>query len=87
MTAPIPFEPRDGALREELARIRRDAERRYSEMDLLVAALNEHIADLRQERNHLLEDVARSRRDADTLRAELERMRSTWLVGRSKKNR
>ena len=56
----------------EAARLRADAETRYGEVDLLVAALREHIDDLRLERDRLLRDVARMRDD-------LRRERATWL--------
>ena len=57
----------------EAARIRAEAELRYGEVALLVAALRDHIRDLRQERDQLLGDVARMRDD-------LRRERATWLT-------
>lgn len=46
----------------EARRLREDAQRRYGEVDLLVAALRDHVRDLQVER--------------DCLRAELERART-----------
>ena len=42
----------------EIRAVRQEAQSRYSEVDLLVAALREHIADLRAERDRLLAQVA-----------------------------
>ena len=56
----------------EAARLRAEAELRYGEVDLLVAALRDHIRDLRVERDSLLSDLAR-------LRDDLRRERATWL--------
>ena len=56
----------------EAARIRAEAELRFGEVDLLVAALRDHIRDLRQERDQLLGDLSRMRDD-------LRRERATWL--------
>ena len=78
-TNPIPFD-REGDLSIKLRRIRRDAERRYTEMDLLVAALNEHIGDLRKERDRLIDDLDRSRAEAERLRIEVEALRGGWFM-------
>lgn len=61
-----------GELAEELARLRREAAARYTEVDLLVAAMREHIADLRAERDRLLAEVA-------LMREELRRRDTPWL--------
>ncbi len=53
-------------LHTELEAVRREAVARVTEMDLLVAALRDHIRDLRRER--------------DTLRAELARLRRQRLL-------
>ncbi len=42
----------------EAAALRREAETRVTEVHLLVAALQEHIQDLRVERDRLLDEVA-----------------------------
>ena len=57
---------RDVAL--EAAELRREVQSRYTEVDLLVAALHEHIEDLRLERDRLREEVAFLREEA--VRAE-----------------
>ena len=41
-------------LSHELGRLRREAAERYTEVDLLVAAMREHIDDLRRERDRLV---------------------------------
>lgn len=61
----------------EAGRLRREAERRYSEADLLVAALREHIDDLRSERDRLLAEN-------DALRAQLEHSEASSMWGRFK---
>ena len=48
------------ALADDARRLREEAQRRYGEVDLLVAALRDHVRDLQMER--------------DRLRAELERL-------------
>ncbi len=67
-------------LRDELARLRREAERRHTEMDLLVSALNEHIADLRMERDRLLADLDRTRADLERAREEASLLRTEWFL-------
>lgn len=71
-------------LRSEMLRLRRDAERRYTEMDLLVAALNEHITDLRAERDRLLNDLESTHEELDGLRQETNFLRADWFVRGSK---
>ena len=61
-----------GDVAVEAARIRAEAELRYGEVDLLVAALREHVRDLRLERDRLLTEAAR-------MRDELRRERARWL--------
>jgi chromosome segregation ATPase len=78
--SPIPFERAGDDLTAELRRLRRDAERRYTEMDLLVSALNEHIGDLRKERDRLVDDLERARSEADRLRIEVEALRGGWFM-------
>lgn len=52
--------PEREALAEELRRLREEARSRTSEVDLLVAALKDHIRDLQKERDHLRAELARS---------------------------
>lgn len=81
---PLPFDRDRENLRDEVLRLRRDAERRYTEMDLLVAALNDHIADLRGERDRLIAELARIRAELDALRAEASVLRSVGFLSRTK---
>jgi hypothetical protein len=60
--------------------LREAAVRRYTETDLLVAALHEHIEDLRRERDELLTQLARMRDDR-------RRVTATWLWRGVKANR
>ena len=57
-----PAPRRDVAL--EAAALRREVQTRYTEVDLLVAALQEHVQDLRLERDRLREEVAFLREEA-----------------------
>lgn len=54
------------------ARLRADGTARYAEVDLLVAALRDHICDLQAERDALLRQVSQ-------LRDEARRERAHWL--------
>jgi hypothetical protein len=69
-----------GRLADDARALRSDAERRYSELHLLAAALQDHIDDLRKERDRLLSEVARLRDDA-------RRERAGWLHRGMKANR
>ena len=60
-------------LSREIGRLRREATERYTEVDLLVAAMREHIADLRAERDRLLTELERSR-------DEIRRRNTPWLA-------
>jgi hypothetical protein len=60
--------------------LREEAERGYTETHLLAAALQEHIDDLRRERDRLLTQVA-------GLRDDLRRQNASWLERGLKKNR
>ncbi len=64
----------------EARTLREEAQARYGEVDLLVAALRDHIKDLRIERDRLLTEVARLRDDA-------RRSGSSWLSRGAKPNR
>lgn len=59
-------------LADEIGRLRRDAAARYTELDLLVAAMREHIEDLRKERDRLLARL-------DRMQDELRRREARWL--------
>jgi len=75
-SAPVPAIPPAracGDLRTELRQVRSEARARYSEVDLLVAALRDHIRDLQGERDAL-------RAERDTIRAELERVRQQQVL-------
>ncbi|MFN0094229.1 MAG: hypothetical protein ACKVVT_05550 [Dehalococcoidia bacterium] len=60
--------------------MREFATRRYTEVDLLVVAMRDHIADLQIERDRLLSEVARLRDDS-------RRERASWLARGTKPNR
>lgn len=80
MRRPLPIRrsTHDDLLREA-AELREVAQSRYSEVDLLVAALREHIADLRQERDRLVAELERSRAQELNLQDEQRRLTSDWL--------
>lgn len=54
------FDSERATLAEELRRLREDARSRTSEVDLLVAALKDHIRDLQAERDQLRADLTRT---------------------------
>jgi hypothetical protein len=54
--------PAPADLSAELDAVRREAVARVTEMDLLVAALRDHIRDLQRERDALRAELARIRR-------------------------
>jgi hypothetical protein len=66
-------------LQREAAALRELAQTRYSEVDLLVAALREHITDLRRERDRLVAELDRSRRVEEVLQDENRRLQSQWM--------
>lgn len=80
MRKPLPIRrtTHDDLLREA-AELREVAQSRYSEVDLLVAALREHIADLRAERDRLVSELERSRETETDLREEQRRLTSDWM--------
>lgn len=56
----------------EARRLRQDAEARYSEVDLLVAALREHVRDLQIERDRL-------RGELEAARGMAQLQSSSWM--------
>jgi hypothetical protein len=66
-TAAVVAAPRRHGLASEAGRLRRDAQARYTEVDLLVVTLRDHVRDLQLERDRLLDEIARLR---DTSRRE-----------------
>jgi hypothetical protein len=66
-------------LQREAAELRELAQTKYTEVDLLVAALREHIADLRQERDRLVAELERSRENEQLLEDEQRRSSSDWM--------
>lgn len=64
--APLPAAYRGDAVAAEVRRVRIEAQARYTEVDLLVATLRDHIRDLRFERDALRTQLARNN-EASTL--------------------
>jgi len=58
-------------LRGEIARLRTEARARVTEADLLVAALRDHVKDLRRERDWLLAELQAMREERRIERATL----------------
>ncbi len=75
------------SLAQDVREVRDAAVARYTEVDLLVAALQEHILDLRHERNRLLEENERLRAELDTVRASEAASGARWLISRQRPNR
>jgi hypothetical protein len=69
---------------QEAQHLRDDALARYTEVDLLVAALREHITDLREERDRLLEENMRLRAQLEVSQASEAAAGARWLSTRSK---
>jgi hypothetical protein len=78
MASAVAIRPGDAAI--EVRRLREEARSRYGEVDLLVAALRDHVRDLQAERDALRAELAV--RDEATRRAG-----ATWLWRGSKANR
>jgi hypothetical protein len=66
-------------LQREAAELREIAQTKYTEVDLLVAALREHIADLRKERDRLVAELERSRKSEELLQEAQRRLNSDWM--------
>jgi hypothetical protein len=75
---PVRRSTHDDLLREA-AELREVAQSRYSEVDLLVSALREHIADLRAERDRLVTELAHQRAKEVALVDEQRRISSDWM--------
>jgi hypothetical protein len=82
-----PARPVPPELAIELREVREEALARYSEVDLLVAALREHIGDLRLERDRLLEENERLAAELKALRASEAAAGAHWLISRQKSQR
>ena len=76
--------PRSVALAGEARLIREQAAARYAEVDLLVAALREHVDDLRGERDRLVAENHQLRDALAAARAESAAAGARWLVSRQK---
>jgi len=78
---PIVALPAD--IRERLSRevqaVRAGALARYTEVDLLVAALREHIRDLRSERDYLRDELARVQRRLEIAEEAARRANTSWM--------
>lgn len=74
-------------LAEDIREVRQAAVARYSEVDLLVAALREHIDDLRLERDRLVEENARLRSELAASRESAASAGAHWLISRQRPNR
>ncbi len=68
---PLVVVPPGDDLRTEIARLRTEARARVTEADLLVAALRDHIKDLRQERDWMLAELQAMREERRIERATL----------------
>lgn len=76
----LPARQQESALILDIRKLRADAERAYSETDLVVAALRDNLRDLRIERDRLERELLR-------LRDELRRTNTPWLLRGTKSNR
>lgn len=63
MSALVAVRPEREAIATEVRRLRQAAEVRYSEVDLLVATLKDHIRDLQCERDYLRAQLAMSQEE------------------------
>lgn len=82
----LPGKPRPD-FAAEVQQAREDAIARYTEVDLLVAALREHVADLRLERDRLVEENQRLNAELEALRAREAAAGVRWLLSRQKTQR
>lgn len=67
-------------LSQEVKELRAGALARYTEVDLLVAALREHIEDLRSERDYLRQELARLQHRLATAEEAARIANTGWLV-------
>lgn len=82
----LPGKPRPD-LAAEVQQVREDAVARYTEVDLLVAALREHVADLRLERDRLLGENQRLNAELQAVREREAAAGARWLISRQKTQR
>ena len=82
----IPGQP-DPDIAIALREVREQALERVTEVDLLVAALREHISDLRLERDRLLEENRRLAAELDATKTREAAAGARWLVSRQKTQR
>ena len=74
----LPAEVRE-QLARELASVRAEAAAGFTEVDLLVAAMREHIADLRSERDTLRRQVEMLQATVDTATEDRRRLTPQWM--------
>lgn len=74
----LPEEVRE-QLARELREVRTQAVAGYTEVDLLVAAMKEHIADLRSERDTLRRQVSQLQDSLDAVSEERRRIAAQWM--------
>ncbi len=74
----LPEEVRE-QLARELREVRSEAVAGYTEVDLLVAAMKEHIADLRSERDTLRRHVSQLQDSLDAVSEERRRISAQWM--------
>ncbi len=82
----VPGEPRPD-LAADGQRTREAAVAQHAEIDLLVAALREHVADLRLERNRLIEENQRLADELHELQQRDAAAGEQWLISRQKTQR
>lgn len=80
MSQPALMGDEGAAVVHDIRRLRRDAERSYAEVDLVIAALRDNLRDLRIERDRLEREVAR-------LQDDIRRATTPWLGRGAKPNR
>ena len=71
LSRPLAAAPRSlGELASEARQLREEAQRRYGEVDLLVAALRDHVRDLQLERDRLLVELEQAASHARVSRSD-----------------
>ena len=74
----LPSEVRE-RLARELREVRSQAVAGYTEVDLLIAAMKEHIEDLRSERDTLRQHVNQLQASLDAVSEERRRVSAQWM--------